>query len=65
MRALLTVLQIIGVIAAMVGLFELTGRPWTLVVGGLIITGLGYLAERNLPDQPTEPSPGPTTEGDA
>jgi hypothetical protein len=65
MRALLTVLQFLGVLAVMGGLYQLAGLSWTLIVGGLLVTGVGYLAERTLPDKPTTPSSGPTTEGDA
>jgi hypothetical protein len=45
-RVLLVGAQFLGVLAALFGVYLLTGLAWSLVVGGAVLAALAVLAER-------------------
>lgn len=45
-RVLLVGAQFLGVLAALFGVYLLTGLAWSLVVGGVALAALAVLAER-------------------
>lgn len=48
-RGVPTAVQVVGLLALFVGLYLMLGLTWVLVLGGLVLIGVGYLAEINQP----------------